>query len=58
MFSLQADGMSDFVNPENRWAYTAVYTPVHASIVYDIVLLGRFTSLLNLIADANTNSEK
>ena len=54
MFSLQSSGLSNFTDPESRWAYTAVYTPVHASMIYDIVLQGQFTPLLNLIA---TNSE-
>lgn len=50
MFSLQSSGLSNFTDPESRWAYSAVYTPVHASIIYDIVLQGKFTPLLNLIA--------
>ena len=36
-FSLQGTETTDFSEPETRWAYTAVYTPVHASIMYDTV---------------------
>ncbi len=35
VFSLQGTETTDFGEPETRWAYMAVYTPVHASIVYD-----------------------
>ena len=34
-FSLQGTETTDFSQPETRWAYGAVYSPVHASIVYD-----------------------
>ena len=58
MFSLQASGLSNFADPESRWAYTAVYTPVHASMVYDIVLQGRLMSLLDAIVDANNGTQE
>ena len=57
MFSLQSSGLSNFHDPESRWAYTAVYTPVHASMVYDIISEGRFNYLLNVIFDACQSSE-
>lgn len=34
-FSLQGTETTDFAAPETRWAYMAVYSPVHASIAYD-----------------------
>lgn len=58
MFSLQSSGLSNFVDPESRWAYTAVYTPVHASMVYDIISLGRFTAILKLMVDAKRSTER
>lgn len=57
MFSLQSSGLSNFVDPESRWAYTAVYTPCHASMVYDIVLQGKFTSFLKAILDARNSND-
>ena len=36
-FSLQGTETTDFSQPETRWAYTAVYSAVHASIVYDTI---------------------
>ncbi|XP_002164517.3 uncharacterized protein LOC100198745 [Hydra vulgaris] len=57
MFSLQSSGLSNFHDPESRWAYTAVYTPVHASMIYDIISEGRFNYLLKLIHDACQTSE-
>ena len=36
-FSLQGTETTDFSEPEIRWAYAAVYTPAHASIIYDTV---------------------
>jgi len=58
MFSLQASGLSNFSDPESRWAYTAVYTPVHASMVYDIVLQGRLISLIDAILEANNSQQE
>lgn len=36
-FSLQGTETTDFSQAETRWAYTAVYSSVHASIVYDTI---------------------
>ena len=58
MFSLQSSGLSNFVDPESRWAYTAVYTPVHASMVYDIILQGQFSPLLNFLVTANKSQSE
>lgn len=57
MFSLQSSGLSNFIDPESRWAYTAVYTPVHASMVYDVILRGGFLSLLQLFANAKQQTK-
>ncbi|XP_057307952.1 uncharacterized protein LOC130645853 [Hydractinia symbiolongicarpus] len=57
MFSLQSSGLSNFADPESRWAYIAVYTPVHASMVYDIVLQGRFATLLDIITTSKDSDE-
>lgn len=57
MFSLQSSGLSNFADPESHWAYTAVYTPVHASMVYDIVLQGRLMSLLDVLVEANNDTK-
>lgn len=57
MFSLQSSGLSNFKDPESRWAYTAVYTPCHASMVYNIVLQGKFTSFLKAILNAKNSKE-
>lgn len=57
MFSLQSSGLSNFADPESRWTYTAVYTPVHASMVYDIVLQGRLMSLLDVLVEANNDTK-
>eukprot|EP00794_Sanderia_malayensis_P010027 gene10027-11051_t len=37
-FSLQGTETTNFADPETRWAYMAVYTPVHASLVYDSMM--------------------
>ena len=54
MFSMQASGLGNFVDPESRWVHTSLYTPVHASMVYDTILKGKFKCLMSLLTEMHT----
>ena len=49
-FSLQGTETTDFSQPETRWAYTAVYSPVHASIVYDTMASFNHDDMTSLVS--------